>query len=168
MIIWSFSFYYYFSQKSISCDCLKPSSISWIWHAQGLAKGRWRLVPVQVQMPFVLETVKCWFIHFQKLVLGSSKVSSGWFNLWYIIFTSSSFSTSMRRMAKVIIFASCPIFRISVDVVGLVDVWAACSFEELDYMLLRGKMEQHLLRFWRPTPGNLVFTALCLSLMHNL
>lgn len=106
---------------------------------KGRLKENGDLVAVKVQRPFVLETVTIDLYIIRYLGLGLRKFPQVGF-CWFSIFppslpTSTPLSRPLpARLLKGAEIMPYLLFQISIDVVGLVDEWAARFFEELDYV----------------------------------
>ena len=101
---------------------------------KGRLKENGDLVAVKVQRPFVLETVTIDLFIIRNLglvlrrfpqVLFSTRMKGIQFS--YLLKDGNSFYNA-------ILVSDFSSFQISLDVVGLVDEWAARFFEELDYV----------------------------------
>lgn len=95
---------------------------------KGRLKENGDLVAVKVQRPFVLETVTVDLFIIRNLGLVLRKfpqvlIIHLLFLHYFVIFVG---------LEEIMLVASA--FKISIDVVGLVDEWAARFFEELDYV----------------------------------
>lgn len=105
---------------------------------KGRLKENGDLVAVKVQRPFVLETVTVDLFVIRNLGLVLRKFPQVFFlnHKSHFLFLRDSF---LKFVSENCIFADASlhiilILQVSIDVVGLVDEWAARFFEELDYV----------------------------------
>lgn len=107
---------------------------------KGRLKENGDLVAVKVQRPFVLETVTVDLFVIRNLGLVLRKFPQVLFlnhKSCSLFFVLKGFFCHFERENCSFADASCRktvIIQVSIDVVGLVDEWAARFFEELDYV----------------------------------